>query len=229
MVDVELTRTGWWSARSVCFLVPVRERERVVVVGAAPRAVETLQSMGADLVAVLTPGDRAVAIPEDVRVVRAERGAIPLPDAYADHVIVPVLRRGDSLRLVIDEPARILKPGGTLFVGIGSSWRSAPGAAARACTPTVAAWIGRRLLERRGFEDVHAYGIHPSVQQPRHIVPLGSQRAVRWYARCGYLPQTSVQAAAGALLLVLPRPPRLPLFRGLGLTARRRDRDGARS
>jgi hypothetical protein len=223
MPDVELARTSWWSPLSVSFLLPIRERQRVVVVGAAARALDTVRSMGAEVVAVAIEEGDVVASAQDVPVVRAERGAIPLPTGYADHVVVPVLRRRDSLRLVVDEPARLLRPGGSLFVGIGASWRSATGVAARLCTPTLLAWGGRRVLERRGFENVRAYGIHPSLQQPRHIVPLDSRQAVSWYARCGHLPQTRVQAATGALLLVAPRLPRLLLFRAVGLTARRRE------
>lgn len=203
-----------WRSRSLRFLLPIKEGERLAVVGGWPDIVRSAHKAGISTVWVRTRPPPGEDERPPVEVVRCDGSMVPLPDGDCDHVIVPCLR-ASLAPLVPAELARIIRPGGSVL--LGAPWR--PRAPRSPVALTVGA--GRRLLRRAGFEDVRAYGVAPSLQQPRHIVPVDAHNALRWHAEAAYLPR-------GARGIVVARalrraPGRLPqlLFPAVVFVARR--------
>lgn len=193
---------SWWTARSLCFLLPIEPGQRILAVGTHPTVVATVSVLGADAVSLLAAHSAADAV--DLRhVVHADGATIPLPDAAVDHVIAArvspeqrILLRGDV--------ARVLRPGGSAVIGIQSRRRSV-----------------RRLLAASHFEDHRMYGVHPDLDTPQHVVPLDAAERLRWYVRSAYVPTTRFEVLALSLLPASVVRPAL-LFSALAVTAKRR-------
>jgi SAM-dependent methyltransferase len=203
-----------WRTRSICFSVPLEAGDRVLVVGAWPSVSRSARLAGAEVLSVDTSrAEPAETNGEATAVITGDR--LPVPDAAMDHVLLPGLTPL-LLPLARTELARVLRPGGWLFLGAPAVWRSGPRRGALSVRG------GRALLERCGFGDVRAYGIAPSLAAPRHLVPLASRGALRWYARSGFAPTSRYAAVVRWSVARLGRHrPLLLLFPALGWTARR--------
>lgn len=140
--------------------------------------------------------------------------ALPCGDGEVDHVLVPALTDHHT-RLVPDELARVLRPGGGLFLGTAHRPRARgrPGHYSRR---------GRRMLERGGFTGVEVYGVLRSLETPRFLVPLDAPPVVTWFLDTAYLAR-STKGALAARMLGAAAPPRVSplLFPDLGFVARR--------
>lgn len=204
-----------WRPRSLCFMLPLEAGEHLAVVGWAPDIPNSARKAGVSATSVLTEKVAARADAPEAGVVVTDGGSIPLADGSCDHVLVPRLTLALS-RLVPDEVARVLRPGGSVF--FGAQW------SARA-RRFPAAWSirgGRRRLERAGFEAVRVYAVGPSLAQPRHLVPVDAPNAVRWYAKEIYMPRSRKGALAYKVLRHAPGRLGLVLFPALGFVGRRR-------
>jgi hypothetical protein len=206
--------TGIWRPRSLAFLVPFEAGERVVVVGASPSVVRSACAAGARGLAVLSPAEAAAAGAGET-VVMEDAATIPLPDGAADHVVVPELHDG-LRRLAPAELARVVRPGGS--VAVGYHWR------ARAPRKSAATTVrgATRGLRRAGFGGIRCYGVRPGLHQPRHIVPIDARRALAWYARTAYLPQSRRSVLAARLIRAPDTRLAMLLFPAFVLTAKRR-------
>lgn len=183
-----------WSARSLRFMLPITPGDRVLVLGDSPRLAKSLAAAGCE-VAVAT-------------------GSLAGGAALFDHAIVPMLRP-EHVPLVPGELARVLRPGGGLFLGMSYRLRSRarPGTTIRR---------GRRLLEANGFTGVSVYGVKRNLETPRYLVPLDSPDVLTWFLSTTYLPQTT-RGALAAQMYGTAAHLRLPplLFPDLGFVARR--------
>lgn len=151
------------------FLLPLHKGQQVVVLGDAPQLVEAL-------------------LAEEIRI---ERGSyqsaqdVPLPFAAAsvDHVMMPV-PPDLALSWWFDEAARILKPGGSLLVGIHNAgrlqrlrfWK-------RSQSSVVSLTLSncQHLLNQSGFSVSNRYGVHDDLQRPQHLVPLERAEITRYF------------------------------------------------
>ncbi|MGH3664702.1 MAG: hypothetical protein ACRDU8_01195 [Egibacteraceae bacterium] len=202
--------------RGLAFTVPFDVAERLVVLGASPSVVNSAQAAGAETLSLLTPAQAdAARLPAGEILQLAGTERLPLPDGYADHLIVPRLRPY-LLPFVPQELARILRPGGGLFLGAPSRWRQPRRPEA------LSVGSGARMLQRAGFDDVHAFAIRHDLLQPRHLVSIAAPEALRWYVRSAYLPASAPGALATRLLVRLgPHQSLLVLFPATGFAARR--------
>lgn len=214
MTDVgdPTARTGLWNARCLRFLVPVRPREKVLVLGTSPPLAKALAVAGCSVLSAVTVAEREQAGgPPDAAVVT---GALPYGDGEVDHVLVPTLREHHA-PLVPGDLARVLRPGGGLFLGMSHRLRSRsrPGSYVRR---------GRRMLERGGFAEVEVYGVLRSLESPRFLVPLDAPPVLAWFLTNAYLPR-STRGALTAQMLGTAARVRAPslLFPDLGFVARR--------
>ncbi len=206
--------TQWWNPRSLRFLLPIGLGDRVLVVGAFPVLVRSLDLAGVRPCSALTKAEARKHGDLEGETVILREGRLPLPDGAFDHVMVPSLR-APHLPLLDRELVRALRPGGGLFVGAPYRLRT------RAATG-IGVRQGRRLLARSGFTDIEVYGILSTLANPRHLVPLDAPEALRWFLRAAYLP-TSTKGVVVAPLFAAAAPLRLPpvLFRALGFVATR--------
>jgi demethylmenaquinone methyltransferase/2-methoxy-6-polyprenyl-1,4-benzoquinol methylase len=98
-----------------------RPVERVLDVGGGTgRAARALTDTGLDrspVVVDASAGMLAEARERGLRVVRADAGTLPVPDASVDAVfVVDALHHFPNGRAAVDEAARVLRPGGVLVV-----------------------------------------------------------------------------------------------------------------
>lgn len=205
----------FWNSRSLRFMLPIRPDDRVLVLGASPALAASLDAQGVSVLSVTgTSGAReALQLRGDVAI--AGRDVLPCGDATVSHVLVPEVPQ-DQAGLLPTEIARVLRPGGGLFLGMPYRLRS---------RNTSATYIraGRRRLEAGGFTDIEVYGVLYNLARPRHLVPLDSSAALRWYFDSAYLPLSrkgalAVHAARAAARFKAPP----ALFPALGFVARRR-------
>lgn len=206
---------AFWNARSLRFMLPIEPTDHVFVVGPSPTLTESLHAEGTSVVSVLRPSDghRAQHLSGEVRIAHGD--TFPCSGGAASHVLAPEVGE-DYARFVPGELARVLQPGGGLFLGTPHRLRSRT-------RPAVHVRSGRRRLEGRGFADVRVYGVLHNLARPRHLVPLDSAAALRWYFESAYLPLSR----RGALAVRLARMATVPgataaLFPALGFVARRR-------
>ena len=190
----QLPQRSWWNAGSLCFVLPIQNGHRVVVLGAHHSIAKTVAVLGAEALSVIAPADLDVA-PELGAVVVSDAAAVPIADGNADHVIV-LHATAQRLRMLASEVLRMVKPGGSVLLGAGVRRLSRPGAR---LTPRTL----RRILPPERFQDFRGYSVHPGLEEPRHIVPLDAPAGVRWYLRSAYVPRKRREAVAWALL---PRP-----------------------
>lgn len=208
---------GLRNPRSLCFALPLSPGDRLVVVGAFPEVVRSAEAMGVDTVSVLTSKQREAAR-RGGRVAIVDAGdPVPLADRWADHLIIPALR-GWQRYLLARELARIVRPGGHVFLTAKARWR------APRDTSALTLRQGRRLLRDGGFEVVEEYAVRPGLHNPHHLVPVASREALRWYVERAYLPVTSGGLLHARVLRTVPsRRLALTLFPALGIRARRID------
>jgi hypothetical protein len=130
-----------------------------------------------------------------------ERPTSTYESATFDHVICPRAELHQLAGLAV-ELSRVLRSGGTAFVGIvpTSWWRR------------VILWRTSAhpssLFHSEMLSVVTVYGISPSLAVPRYLVPLQSREAMRWFATGALLPHRFdriAQLLAGSRLPVGPR------------------------
>ena len=189
--DPQLPQRSWWNAGSLCFVLPIENGHRVVVLGAHHSIAKTVAVLGAEALSVIAPSHLDVA-PELGAVVVADTAAVPVADGSADHVIV-LHATAQRLKMLASEVLRMVKPGGSVLLGAGARRQSRPGAK---LTPRTL----RRILPPEHFQDVRVYSVHPDLEEPRHIVPLDAPAGVRWYLHSAYVPGKRREAVAWALL-----------------------------
>jgi SAM-dependent methyltransferase len=196
------------------FAVPVRPGDRVAVVGPHPGIIDAVRLLAAHPISVLGPTQRRKA--DLGEIVRGEGdGRLPLAGASVDHVIVP--RLGVPLAAAADELARVVRRGGHVVVVAANRW------AAPRDPLAVGSAGGSRLLRGAGFTDVVVHAI-PQLDSPRHLVPVASRAAHRWYLRSAFPAATRKDAAVAGLAQLLSLPPTVGLIlSALGFSARRAD------
>jgi hypothetical protein len=206
-----------WTTRCITFAIPVDKGDRVLVVGGHPGVTRALDAAGAHPVSVLRVIDSDLSAPLVGDVLPAPRnGRLAVDDAWADHVLVPVLSE-DIAELFPTELTRVVRPGGTLFVAAPSKLHQRRSPAAHSLAGA------RRLLEGSGFAGVQSYGIRQSMHRPRYLVPLSSAEALRWFYDAAHLPRSRYGALAARALRALPsRRVHMLLFPAFGFTGVRR-------
>jgi SAM-dependent methyltransferase len=120
---------------------------------------------------------------------------LPVSDAAVDHAVI-VTRRADRLAPAVGDLARVLRPGGHAVVVAPNRWRRVRDR--RATTPAAV----ERRLTAAGLQPIGRYGVRQSLQDVRHLVPLGGP-AARWYLRHAHLPHRR-RGAVFASLVALP-------------------------
>jgi hypothetical protein len=184
-----------WSRRVVARTLPIAPGDRVVVARGSDALTRALREAGASV----------VRLP-------VWRGA-GSPEAFADHLVVTRLDDGGP---PLAEVARCVRPGGSIYVGVGHLWWTR--ARRNAWTVT----RGRRELTRLGFEGVTAYGVRFSLHNPRFLVPLDDPAPLRWYLQNSYLPVTTAGAVGAQVLArAATLPPARLAFPALAFVARR--------
>jgi len=159
--------------RGLAFVTPITSGDRVAVVGDHPAVAATAALLGAHAATCTS--------------------LAALPDASVDHVIVP--DAGGGLASWAPAVARVLRPGGYLYIGAIRR-----GAARRSGTTPGA---GRRILTQAGFGAVTVFGLR-DLAQARHLVPLDSTESVRWYVRSAFPVATTGQALTAAMARIAP-------------------------
>jgi len=208
---------GLRNPRSLCFALPLGRGDRLVVVGSFPEVVRSAGAMGVDTVSVLTSRQREAARRGGEVAIVDAGDAVPLADGWADHLIIPALRDWQRY-LLARELARIVRPGGHLFLAAKAAWRPTRDRSALTLRH------GRRLLRNGGFKVVEEYAMRPGLHNPHHLVPVASSEALRWYVECAYLPVTGGGLIHARVLRRVPsRLLALTLFPALGVRARRTD------
>ena len=154
--------------------------------------------------------------------------SLPLATAMVDQVMALNIWREQSGWLLA-EIARVLKPGGWLFVSVWNDYAidsisrrvslhrhelQMPGdVTLRLCT---------RLLQQADFREIHLYGIHGDPAHPSHLVPLGHSGAMRYFFRRLFVPHSKLASAIrqwSALLIAVGLP--TLLFSRIAVVARR--------
>lgn len=163
-LKADLAGANWW------YLLPSLDADRVVCLGEPSRgAISTLARMAGEVV-VCTTRPRTPAGPEGIRTVAVPaRGPLPLPDAYADVIAVDGrgwLRRIARNRGLADDIARILRPGGSVYL---ESDRLAGAQGANA----VANLLGARTR----------FWLAPAAGEIRAAVPLGPAAPLEYVER----------------------------------------------
>lgn len=196
-------------------MLPIEPQDSVLLVGPSPRLAGSLHAEGASVLSLLRPADEGYAGHLSGEVVVASGDTLPCGDSTAGHVLAPEIGE-EYAGFVPGEVSRVLQPGGGFFLGTPYRLRSRAG-------PAEYVRSGRRRLESGGFTDVRVYGVLRSLARPRHLVPLDSPAALRWYFESAYLPRSrkgalALHVARGATLLRTPP----VFFPALGFVARRR-------
>lgn len=212
---------GSFNPRLLCFMLPIAAGDRVLVLGGGLPLAHSVRNIGGVPLWMVT-GAQAVRL--GTSAVGAHRVAVdaplPLPDGSVDHVIADL--RPHAFRSVVAELARVVAAGGNLFVAAPSRLRVPRGAAPVRVQPVV------RSLRRAGFDEIQAFGIWPNLTGPRHVVPLDSAEALRWYVTSAYTPMGPWAARMVAVARRAGHRRLLRLFfPSLGFAARR-IRSGAR-
>jgi hypothetical protein len=205
------------------FLLPLRPGQQVAILGHAP-------SLAAAVVEERIAPTLIVPRPEDgnagyhCQQANAPTQPLPLAAASIDHILIPRLSP-DQAAWVPDEVARVLKPGGWLFLGVSNAealQRLRPGKLKAADRPgsALSGRSARRLLERSGLMLVTCYGVCDSLEQPDYLVPLEPAGVARHFFDRMYVPHSrpaalSQRLSAGLTALGLQR----LLFKDLGLVA----------
>lgn len=206
---------GLRNPRSLCFALPLGRGDRLLVVGSSPEVVRSARALGVDTVSLVTPKQNETGPPGGDVVIVDVGQAVPLDDQWADHLIIPALRMSQRY-LLAREAQRIVRPGGHLFLAARARWHSPRDKSALTLRH------GRRLLSTAGFAVVEQYAIRPGLHNPRHLVPVTSNEALRWYVQRAFLPLTGSGVLRAQVLRRVPsRTLALTLFPALGLRARR--------
>jgi hypothetical protein len=181
------------DARMLALTLPVTDGARVLVLGGGPEIVRAVGALGGLPAWMVTAAQltRLGAQAAAAQVVGADP-SLPFEDSSLDHVIADV--RPHALAPYAGEFGRIVAPGGSIFATALSKLH-APKAPAAVMPGTMA-----RALRGARFEQVAAFGIWPNLSGPRHLVPLGSTAALRWYIASSYLP---LSAGAARMVRVL--------------------------
>lgn len=194
------------------FAVPLRTGDRLAVVGPHPEIIDAARMLAVHPVSVLGPQDQPN--PDLGEAVRNDGdGRLALASASVDHVIVP--RLDVPFATAADELARVIRPGGHVFVVASNRWSAARDPLAVRPAPA------GRLLRAAGFTDVVVHAMR-FVERPWHLIPVGSRAAYRWYLRSAFPAATRRDAALARLARILPLPPTVGLvLHALGFSARR--------
>ena len=203
------------DARMLALALPVTEGDRVLVLGGGPQIVRAVGALGGRPAWMVTAAQlRRLGVQAAAAQVIGADPSLPFEDSSLDHVIADV--RPHALAPYAGEFGRILAPGGSIFATALSKLHAPKSPAAVMPGPMA------RALRRARFEHVAAFGIWPNLSGPRHLVPLGSSAALRWYIASSYLP-LSAGAARMARVLRHVRDRRLlrVVFPAFGFAARR--------
>lgn len=199
-----------FTTRSLCFALPLTPGERVLVVGAHPAVTRSLRLRGLESETLfLDTGKLGNPRAEATAVVGSREAWMPFPAEAFDHVIVP-WADPRWLPPLATELTRVLRQGGTAFVGVSTpqSWRLAP-----------ADWAVRsfrRMVAADGLQTVRVYGIRPDLSTARFLVPVDSREARRWFTAAVSGPRR-LYWFAEAVAARLPLGPAAGAFPGLGI------------
>ncbi len=180
-------------------LLPIRSGQRVLILAdLMPSAdVATVQNITS---IVVVPAGRTEKLGSSQRspagqTVSPQR-SLPLATASIDHVIAPRITREQSDWLLA-EVARVLKPGGWLFVyvrnngwvGRFNEWAGMRDHAS-AAKPELSLRICTRLLEQSNLAVLNRYGVHGDLERPTYLVPLEHPGAVRYFFQRLFVPRS---------------------------------------
>ncbi|SRR6266508_2727093 len=190
------------------FLLPLQPGQCVAVIGAKPALINAIKCDGMKLV-----------------VPAVSYGTIDLQTASTDHVIC-VDNRIPADSTMFNEYARVLKPGGFLFIGVSNTasikflFRRMRKITKRLHGLTVTK--GFRTLTYAGFKVENCYGIQSDLHNPSFIVSLEKAHPSEYYFTHIFEPYSllSILGLQAAFLLIKLGLYRM-LFADLGMVARR--------
>ncbi len=198
-----------FTSRGLCFVLPLKPGQRVLVIGADEPLSRSLHLLGLQCVTLRAAVDRGVSRGRRSAMVVADSSkSLPFGRHAFDHVIVPEVARQD-LSPLPSELVRVIRPSGTAYLGvsIAGSWRRRfPGLAVRDL---------KALVDRVGLRTSCVYGVRPGLSKPRYLVPLDSRNGLRWFTKL-VRPPLAITRPAG-----LPVWVGTPSFSGLGMVLRR--------
>jgi hypothetical protein len=192
----------------VRFLLPLRPGQSVALIGAQQSLMDAVECDGMKL-----------SVPA------VSDGTLIMEPSSVDHLIAvdPAL---SSRAAMLKEFARVVKRGGSVFIGISNAaslqflMRRFRGMREGAHGLTLQRAI--TSLEEVGFKPESYYGIHTDLSQPSFVVPLEGPHPSHYYFSNVYVPYSlpSVLSRQSAFLLIRLGLQQL-LFADLGLVARR--------
>jgi len=170
------------------YLVPLKPRQRVMVLDEDNSAAADLQIPDLNLIAVLPAQSGEIHVGATLKRTTVVPHGLPLASASIDHVIISELTHGRA-EWLLPETARVLRPGGWLCLGLHKAgWLHRLGLANGHSQHTnghrtngLALKACRGLLLSAGFVRVNTYGIARSAEDERFLIPLDQSGAARYF------------------------------------------------
>lgn len=106
-----------------------------------------------------------------IHVLAAEESGTVLPAAGMDHAVIATMPQRD-FQSTLAEASRVLRPGGTLFLGILPPHRR-----------TI-----RRMLRKSGFDVISIWGVRDNLSNPQYFIPLENAAASRYFFEQIHIP-----------------------------------------
>ena len=203
------------------FLLPIEPKQQVAVLGHAPGLVMALSEAEAHCTIVLPEAQELDTPTVPNNQMRVISGKLPFSDGSLHHIFIPQLTANQVLWLP-DEVARILKPGGWLFLGVRNRYsfhqlRSKKQTGIGLTLPYL-----KRLLSSPNWKINQCYGVHDDLQHPQYLIPLGTATAVNYFYQKIFMPNSTAGAWIQHLALYLNQiGGGHLLFKDLGITTQR--------